>query len=517
MSPVSDLLTVFGGPGCGKTTRLLSIVEEELSRGVHPRDVCYTTFTVKAANEAKERAVKRFGIDPDEDLKLFSTIHSICFRALGARKNQVLTDRQYLAILKELIGEQVTVSGSYDEDACVWRGPELGDRLITAEQLSRLTMLPIERFTAEYAFAPWLGEKWIAALTRYKHRSGRLDFIDMLVKALDEDRLPRVKVMIIDEAQDLSPLQWKVVLRMAESADRVYVAGDDDQAIYNWAGADVRGFLNVAGRGKIETLPVSHRLPPKVFSACSNILKRITVRQPKEWRPTEKDGSIRLGDNIEWTLVKEDLRADNGSWYFLGRTMFQTGMIEAAMIRAALPFSLNGESMLDRPSVRAARAWTSLQRGKLISRDDTKSLLHFINATHVNKERADGLVGDKFSASDLTQLLELRDLDKPWFEVLSIPIRMTNYIRALSRKKISLDTIPWINVSTIHRAKGGEADHVWLDSALTRKIKFRIERRGEDADSEHRVFYVGASRAKRRLLFAPPGSAVAFGEYPRFF
>jgi superfamily I DNA/RNA helicase len=508
---VSDLLTVFGGPGCGKTTRLLSIVENELARGVHPRDICYTTFTVKAANEAKERAAKRFGYDPEEDLRYFSTLHSICFRTLGMRREQVITESQYKAILREIVGEQIVVTGGFDEEAMIWRGRELGDRLIFSEQYSRNVMLPIESFSREFDFMPWLGTKWSESLKRYKYRTGRVDFIDMLEQAHTGNTLPRFKVLIVDEAQDLSPLQWEVVYHMAERAERVYIAGDDDQAIYDWAGADVNTFLNVAKTGRIETLPVSHRLPPTVFKACSNILDRIRVRQPKEWRPTEKKGMVALGLPIGDAVRNMNLEASNGSWFVLGRTSFQVSKAEEAFFREKIPFSLNGESVLERPSIRAARAWTTIQRGHSISLAEARNMLSFVNALHVDKARRDDLVAEEVTLAELQRTVNLKDIERPWFEVLSIKRRMTSYIRGLARKKISLDTKPWINLSTIHKVKGGEADNVWIDSTVLKSAGQRLAR---NEDGEHRVFYVGASRARRKLLVAVPTGVYS---YPRFF
>ena len=61
----------------------------------------------------------------------------------------------------------------------------------------------------------------------------------MLEQFLIKGDIPTLDVMFVDEAQDLSPLQWAVVRKLAERAKRIYVAGDDDQAIYKWAGADV--------------------------------------------------------------------------------------------------------------------------------------------------------------------------------------------------------------------------------------------------------------------------------------
>jgi superfamily I DNA/RNA helicase len=68
----------------------------------------------------------------------------------------------------------------------------------------------------------------------------RVDFTDMLKQFIEEGIAPSFDLMIIDEAQDLTPLQWKFVYKLGEKAKRIYLAGDDDQAIYEWNGADVR-------------------------------------------------------------------------------------------------------------------------------------------------------------------------------------------------------------------------------------------------------------------------------------
>ena len=66
----------------------------------------------------------------------------------------------------------------------------------------------------------------------------------MIKQLIEKETLPRFKVIFIDEAQDLSPLQWKLYDRLKEQADDIYLAGDDDQAIFAWAGADVNRFIN---------------------------------------------------------------------------------------------------------------------------------------------------------------------------------------------------------------------------------------------------------------------------------
>ena len=75
-----------------------------------------------------------------------------------------------------------------------------------------------------------------------------IDYTDMLSRYINEGFVPTFDVVLIDEAQDLSLLQWEMVQKIIDRADQVYIAGDDDQAIYKWAGADVDTFLGLEGR-----------------------------------------------------------------------------------------------------------------------------------------------------------------------------------------------------------------------------------------------------------------------------
>ena len=98
---------------------------------------------------------------------------------------------------------------------------------------SRQNILDIERSTL-YLLAE--------ELKKFKKEKGLKDFTDLLENFIEKEIQPKFEVLFIDEAQDLSKIQWEMVRVLWSNANKTYIAGDDDQAIFKWAGADVDHF-----------------------------------------------------------------------------------------------------------------------------------------------------------------------------------------------------------------------------------------------------------------------------------
>ncbi len=111
------MFRIFGPPGTGKTTTLLNMVDEALENGTSPHRIAFLAFTRKAANEAKERAAERFGLDPKKDLVHFRTLHSLALTMTDIRPEQVMQEDNYKELSKKMgISLGGAKNTSFDDD-----------------------------------------------------------------------------------------------------------------------------------------------------------------------------------------------------------------------------------------------------------------------------------------------------------------------------------------------------------------------------------------------------------------
>ena len=102
--------TIFGPPGTGKTTKLISIVKQELEDGTRPEDIAFVSFSRKAADEARTRASSALNMNPDE-MVWFRTLHSLAFQFLGISRKQVLRGTDFRQ-LGDILGLEFSSNSS---------------------------------------------------------------------------------------------------------------------------------------------------------------------------------------------------------------------------------------------------------------------------------------------------------------------------------------------------------------------------------------------------------------------
>lgn len=483
---------ILGPPGTGKTSALIEVVERELAAGTRPNRIAYVTFTRRAATEAIDRAVDRFGL-AREELPWFRTLHSLCYHWLGLRRDSVM-DWRKIRDFGEWIG--IEVSGKYSEDGLL-TGYTPGDRMLHMEHLSRVTCSSLrDLYNASDDDLPWADlERVSRGLETYKRANRILDYTDMLSEFANGPGSPELDVLVVDEAQDLSALQHRVVAKLMQGCRRVIMAADDDQAIYQWAGADVKAILSLDADTRV--LDRSYRVPRQVQGVANKIIGHVGKRLPKVWAPREEEGSVKRVDDFTGADV------DTGQTLVLARnTYVLVEHVIPELRRRGIYFSHNGKGAVAEEVLRDIASWERLRRGESLAVSEVLGLYTRMSSGR-GYERGDRLLP---RLPDRDQQVGMGDLVRDgglltqaiWHEALDrIPAGEREFVLAARRRgERVMGGTPRVIVSTIHGSKGGEADHVVLLKDMARRTYQEMER---DEDAELRVWYVGATRARERL------------------
>jgi DNA helicase-2/ATP-dependent DNA helicase PcrA len=204
--------------------------------GREPDRIGYFSFTRKATTEAINRAVSKFDIER-KNLEWFRTLHSCAYRWLNLSPSDIIGKNEFLELYKET-GIDLHDSISSKDNFTGSEGD--GFSLLDLYRVKN-TSLEKELYDSGIHVKGGLNRLLIAdKLYRvFKKRKGVMDFTDIIMKFNKIGLSPNLGVVIIDEVQDLKPIEWDMVRIMMQKAEKVYLAGDDDQAIYSWSGADV--------------------------------------------------------------------------------------------------------------------------------------------------------------------------------------------------------------------------------------------------------------------------------------
>jgi|TARA_B100000073_G_scaffold325346_1_gene309050 DNA helicase-2/ATP-dependent DNA helicase PcrA len=479
---------VLGPPGTGKTYTLLNKVQDYL-KNTDPDKIGYFAFTKKAANEAKARAMDKFNYTED-DLPYFRTLHSLAFRRLGINKDKVMQKRHY-----EDLGRKLNLFIDYndydEEETGLFTTKSDYLRLIHLAKLRNITLeqqvkLGEHNTEVDYDTLVHLGNE----LERYKKEYDLIDYNDMILKFVNSDLSPKFDVVFIDEAQDLSMMQWNMAKTIWNKTQDSFIAGDDDQAIFRWAGADVDSFITQ--KGKLLNLTQSRRIPRAVHDFALGIIKRVSHRRYKEWAPRDHQGSLRFYDDVK------DLDMSSGNWLVLTRTRYMLNDIEDEMRERGWYFENRFKAMPEKDAAAAAADWELARKGTPLSYPQIEKIYSYMSTEHVDKNFLKGLAKEGYYSLADTGI----KTNAVWFEAFDeLNFRIKSYIRSMRRNGENLKERPRIKLSTIHSVKGGEEDNVVLLTDLTQNT---LKSYRKNPDDETRLFYVGATRAKENLHIIRP-------------
>jgi DNA helicase-2/ATP-dependent DNA helicase PcrA len=487
---------VLGPPGTGKTRRLLNEVDNYLKKGVPLNKIGYFAFTRKAANEARERFLNLNKDLVKTDVKFFQTLHSLAFHSLGMSEENIMQPVHYEQLGKEL-GIRVNYTSESDESCYM----DCDNEYFKLIGKSRVKCVSIED---EFNTNEWSREididtlKYINVnLNNYKKTYNLDDYTDMIEKfVLNSDKCPQFEVVFIDEAQDLSPIQWKMFDILKTKSTDVFLAGDDDQAIFAWAGADVNRFIDEPAEE--EVLEQSERIPLAVQELSNTIINRIQGKRKEKiyYAKKDKEGNV-VDGKVEHIFNLDNLDLTEGKWLILTRTIYRADEISALLRESNLYFKNRYGKSIDNKLYKSVLKWTDLISGKEISIADCKDIYEYLDESFNEK---------KFENKSSIRIEDLGySKETKWFDAFTnLDQNKELYIRTLLTNGERLSEEPRIEVSTIHAAKGGECRNVILVLDNARKIRESTSVNVDKEDEEHRVWYVGATRSMENLYILKP-------------
>ena len=562
---------LFGGPGSGKTTALLDRVDELLERDdVTIRDILVVSYTRAAAAEVRERLAERLDVSPRALKGNVATMHAKAYELLDLSRGDVVGEDDKQEFCEEYGVEfEDEYSGAGRRTA---RSTTIGNKIIATSQWLQRTRrdvsewydVPFQWNVEEVRLPPEIdpnaqeGNKYtptwpsdddridvpevIRAWRSYKGEHGLTGFADMLERVKQRSLVPHVDYLVIDEFQDITTLQYDVYEEWKPHMDRVLIAGDDDQVVYAWQGADPNLLLD-ADRDEDVILPNSYRLPSRVLSVVNQEIRHIDNRQEKDLRPRKEGGTVEgidspsmldLARNVRYTIEQGN---DDETIMVLFRARYQLFRFIDEFLPLGMPFSaLTDQRMWTDRLTQYVRAVEALDAEEELDGLEARRLADMLQDSAFGTNDRDELfdyIDELEEGSDADDLTELTvDPDTilefaPFAPGTDSAGDMLRKVTSFQRNSVEayfdgdyqeMDPSR-VRIGTIHSAKGREADHVFVATDLTEKVVEQMAASVDDTevpgveeftsktdpvpiltDNERRVFYVGMSRARERLV-----------------
>jgi superfamily I DNA/RNA helicase len=488
-----------GPPGTGKTYHLINnYLKKEIEEYKTPSDkIAYLTFSNAATNEAKKRILSAF--PTVKEFPYICTMHSLGTRQLNIDTNtQLLKDEKWNTFKNfSQICKDLSFDSYFDPytEAVSYKNDHM--KVIEYSRCKKISIMDAAiELDKHHTIDIWLTEQIEADLKSYKQQTGMIEYSDMIKQFIEKDKCPPLNAVFLDEAQDLNPLQWDMFNYIESRCERSYIAGDDDQTIYTFQGADPNIFINL--KGEMDPRIESRRVPRAVHKVALSILDNIDNRMIKTWLPRDAEGKIfedQTLDNIDFS---------KGEWMIIARTNQMLNPIKSHLTSLNLRFDSKTNVLLSPELLKAYQIWVRLNQGATVGAEEAKSIYKVLT---VDKN----LVKYKFSSGNSLDVADFVDLDDlmldhgllvsgSW-EQLNFKEDTKLYIKSLLENGDDLFKPARIKVSTIHGVKGEECENVVLYTGMEKIIYDAALR---NPDPEHRLFFVGVTRAKENLYIMQP-------------
>ena len=525
---------IIGYAGAGKTT---AIIDRIAASGLGPEEVAVTSFTRAARAILCKRAAPHLGVNAWwlERRGHFRTAHSMAWRAIQSEREFAPLDENGIRdlMLKQVGVGLVTKEHGLDVVIGAWSAARSANRPF--KDMMKKVLMPVgERLRM---MAGYVVEQYELA----KQRAGMLDHTDILARfagisfnrdgtwqnAFAHGEPPRgLKMVIVDEAQDASALIYRVQQRLQEGVPNVIVAGDAMQSIYGWCGSSPKFFINWEGVTEETVLPKSWRCKRAVWERALRPLHKTTDWVDHHVAPAGEGGSVRRAISIQQG-IPEFAKLD-GSCLALARTDEGLRTIIKALDAASIPWE---DARRDTPlqSRREAfyaihqlstgkpvagalfrRALPSMPQRKLLTRGAKKRWENG-DCDHLDLVHPEWMEQAGLSERGCEAIRGGR-----WEELLSDTPGFQRWNDTRKKKDEEYATFSRVKLSTIHGAKGMEADNVFVNTEssalITKATSYNTPDHQDARDEEARIAYVAMSRAKTNLVLARNGKTIHNGK-----
>ncbi len=524
---------VIAGAGTGKTRAITHRIAYAVAIGtMDPQKVLALTFTARAAGEMRAR-LRTLGV-PQIAAR---TVHSAALKQLlyfwptvfGGRTPDLMTSKA------GFITESIRRAGLSDQIAITNR--ELMRDIASEIEWAKVSQVAPEDFINEVnnrSFKPRINSEQLAQIyinyELLKRQEVAIDFEDVLLLTaamLEEERDVRERIqdqyryLTIDEYQDISPVQQRLINAWLGNRNDICVVGDPAQTIYSFAGA-TPVFLNTFTQrfpdAEVIRLSTGYRSTPEILRAANTLLR--SAEMGHELSPINSAGNKPTLDGYRdesgeiagvLSHITSALAAGAAPQEIaiLARTNSQLAAFERALNKSGIPYQVRStERFFDRPDVK--EFLTLVRQASVIPNNDHDWIdeLRAIATPFLSGEAIDGIAA----------LLHLgRELaSDPQFQ----PQSLRGYLREVE-ERVSQNNppqMPVITLATLHAAKGLEWERVYLVGASEGLIPLSNSQNGSalhDAayiNEERRLFYVGMTRAKRELHISYRGEPSRFIE-----
>ena len=519
---------VIAGAGTGKTRAITHRIAYASAIGaMDPTKILAITFTARAAGEMRTR-LRGLGV-PTVAAR---TIHAAALKQLlffwpsvfGGRTPDLLTSKT------GFLGEAINRAGLQGTININSRDT-LRDIANEIEWAKVSQIGPTDYLTEldNRAAKPRVNAEQVAQVyTAYesiKRQELAMDFEDVLLLTtamLEEEREVRERVqdqyryLTVDEYQDISPLQQRLINAWLGNRQEICVVGDPAQTIYSFAGATSSFLTTFTSRfpdAEVIRLTSGYRSTPEITFAANSLLRSATMGQELNAQNDHGDKPEVLAYNDEsseiagivtdmTSLLKAGVPPQEIA--VLARTNAQLNSLERAMNGAKLPYQVRStERFFDRPDVK--EFLKGVRTASVIPTEGINWLdeLRTLAQPFLTGQSIDGIAG----------LLHLaRELDE---DTNFTPKTLRSYLREVEDRvqQNNPPTMPVITLATLHAAKGLEWERVFLMGANVGLLPLESNGFTLDArmiEEERRLFYVGMTRAKRELRISYRGKPSPF-------